>query len=173
MNKNLLIILGIVLLVVILGLGLYAYNLKDMDIASPPVNKQPVMTTLETPTNDANQINEAFSNDQTMNLPQDGQLNEEQQEELSANPITSAKGVIKAKGTTSITVTFDYQGTTWDSEVSANQNTTVFLPSSNPKEMGELVGIGDLNVGDKVIVSSNSGILNQTSFTALSINKVK
>jgi uncharacterized protein YxeA len=172
MNKRILILLLVILL--ISGTLLIAFMLNQPK-TNPAAINQPIN---QKQTNQTDQDLDKIKKEMTVGefndaVPEDAQITEEEFEKIKQQPVTTAIGKITAKQADGVTVELNHLESTWTSKVSINQNSTIYLPATNPNSMGEVAGLEQLNVGDEVIVNSEETILNKTSFTAFSIHKIQ
>ena len=174
-NKRVLILL--LLILSISGVLLLAFIFDQSKINKNPTTSNNIKNNIGNNIN-KNNIPKTTPRDITVGdfnsvVPKEAQITEEEFDKIKQQPVTTAVGTIISKQSDKIIVEFSHLETIWTSEVLINENSNVYLSSVNPKLLGKMITLDQLKVGEEVIVNSETPILNQTAFIALSIHKIQ
>lgn len=178
MRRNLLIIFGLALLVIITGLGLYAYQINNI-----PVNSIPAKKTIEkektlsiTEIKKAEEIkknirrgvinNQSF---QTLEVEEEDCDEEAKNysEELLTGTAKTAEGRVLAINSSSFKIEFTQGAYRWISEVLINSGTQISIVNSSTES--QEISFSAIKIGDKLIVTSKDNKIVDTNFTAESL----
>jgi type II secretory pathway pseudopilin PulG len=128
--------------------------------------------------NQANNVSRE-SNQQTTEKQQESTKKENKEQENPASKAPKAEdlksldGIVKSTGENSLTVEFQYEDTTWQSEVQINEKTFVGKPAQDDNSAPQTATPQEIQPEDKVIVSSQDNIFNKDTFPASGIMVVK
>ncbi|MDZ7611382.1 MAG: hypothetical protein U5L10_01340 [Candidatus Moranbacteria bacterium] len=87
--------------------------------------------------------------------------------------LKSLQGTVKKGGDNYLTVEFQYEDTSWQSRVKKNEKTIIGIAPEDDISMPQIITLQDIQVGDKVIISSQKNIFNKESFFASGIMTTK
>lgn len=175
-TKTILILITILLTIALSGLIFYSYYSKtklNSENQADSTNSTVSQKTESTTDPNLEKIkNKIEPENPEIYLPEDGQLEEEDLEKIKNQPVNSAIGIIKNQTGSNLTISFDYQGSTWEAIVKVDEKTFIHSSSSSPNSIGEEINLSDLKVGNKVIVNVEGEITNKSNLTAISIVRI-
>ncbi|MFW5884839.1 MAG: hypothetical protein ACOCUF_01230 [Patescibacteria group bacterium] len=121
------------------------------------------------------QNNQTTQNQKDRSNTADRQEKEEDQSEEDQSPVGEAPkaedlksldGVVKESGENSLTVEFQYEDTTWQSQVNITEETFVGQPPEDDNSGPEEINPQSIQTNTTVIISSQDNIFNEESFDA-------
>lgn len=164
MNKKGILIIAIVLVLALLALIIVAiYQDSQKTPASKEQNNQLTQDQKEEPKPDNRQEKEEDQSEENQNPAG---------EAPKAEDLKSLDGVVKEIGENSLTVEFQYEDTTWQSQVNITEETFVGQPPEDDNSGPEEVNPQSIQPNTTVIISSRDNIFNKEAFDASGVMAV-